>query len=164
MAGPSIITQTQSEEFHDDGAFVVACEVKNTTGNHKLASPKVPVKRPNGDSLYGVAKYVPNKMLVSARKTMGSEKTSIECVIGQMQLFKETMEEARQKRQRESNEDHELAVAEWGAIFPQPNWNAVLDKKKRRITKSIVYVEDKKKQIIQEKLNELAAGYYEYDK
>ena len=100
MGGPSIITQTQYEEFNDD-PNVVVCEVKNTTSCRKKAVPEVPVQMSNGDSLYGVAKYVPNKMLVSARKTMGNNKTSIECVIGQMQMFKETMEEAKQKRKRE---------------------------------------------------------------
>ena len=162
MPSTAVITQTQNE-FLEDMPNPAVDVSKKSGSDSKTEVPKGR-KKYDADSLYGVARYVPNKMLVAARQANGNKKTSIECVLGQMKMFKESMDEARRKRERENDENHEVAVAKWGALLPQPNWSELLGKKKRRITKTHVYVENKKKKVIQEELDELAAGYYEYDK
>ena len=48
----------------------------------------------------------------------------------------------------------------WSKVIPKPNWNAVLKKKNRR-TKHRLYVEDRKKEKVQNELNLLEANYYE---
>ena len=164
MSKHVVITQTQTNEQN----------IKSASANlnhfpHDMRDPvsnvetKCFLSNKKGDSLYGIARNVPDKALVAARKEAGRHKTSIECVVGQRQIFKQVMAETTQKRQAEWNPDHDEVVAKWRALLPQPRWDIVLGNNKRR-TQQIMYVADKKKQKVDEKRMELAAGYYECDK
>ena len=162
MSSGVIITQTQSECLEEMHGLVVDAE-NNPVGSSKTNVAKRKEKQDRACS-FRDGSYVPNKKPVITKEGNGNNKTSIECVQGQMKMFKETMKEVRQKRARVSDENHERAVTKWDALLPQPNWDALLGKKKRRLTRTNVYVEDKKKMIVQEELSELAASCYEYDK
>ena len=141
-----VVTQTQSGEVD-----------LNSDSKTKCFPPE---KR--ADSLYGVMRKKPNKVLVSARKEAGRDKTSIECAVGQREMFKQLMAETNQKREREWNPSHDKVVANWSALFPKPKWDVVLGKRKR-CTKQKMYVADMKKQKVDQEMSELAARYYEYD-
>ena len=165
MSNPIVITQTQTQ----------SCELNL---NSAYMKPTTPIMRDppiipkttclqsekRGDSLYGVARKVPDQVLVAARKEAGRDKTSIECVVGQRDMFKQLMAETTQKREQEWNPAHEKVVDDWSALLPQPaQWSDVLGKRKRR-TKQKMYVADKKKQKVEQQMSDLAASYYEYDK
>ena len=174
MSDYIIVSRTQCEEpevsenlrVHSTNNNVVRSNGnKNALNALKLKDNKKRVVKHTyptnkGDYYYGVASFVPDKMLMTARKNAGRDKTSIECAVGQRKVFRALMEETKERRSSQQDSAHDKLVGKWSALLPQPNWSHVLSKKKPR-TKNKMFVVDKKKQVIQKELDKYAAKHYD---